>query len=162
MSCFVLSEKALAALARGMETALNSRYDFMGLEAPAALGEALSACADNWGFYQEKKIFYQLHALNMTAYCGRYQDEQPTPPPAWPELEEVPRLLQRPDYCGHWVPGPGFWQYLKLLDCLVYQVTEDATDTHPLTLAIREFSRTLAGYLARNNPAYHAAPWGAL
>lgn len=162
MSCFVLNDKALAALARGMETALNGGYNLLGFDAPAALGEALADCVDTWGFFQEKKIFQALHALNMAAYCGRYKDEQPTPPPAWPELEEVPRLLQRPEYCGHWVPGPGFWQYLKLLDCLVYQVSEDATYNAPLRLALVEFSRALAGYLARNNAVYHAAPWGAL
>lgn len=161
MSCFVMNDKALAALARGMETALNSGYNLLGFDAPAALGEALADCVDNWGFFQEKKIFQELHALNMAAYCGRYR-EDPTPAPEWPELEQVPRLLTRPAYNGHYMPRADFWKYLKLLDCLVYQVTEDATAAHPLTRALFEFSRTLAGYLARNCAAYDSAPWGDL
>lgn len=157
MSCFVMEARALAALARGMETILDLGYNYAGFEAPAALAEALKDCCDNCGFFEEKKIFAALFDLNMQAYAGRYKEET-EPAPEWPD--NVPCLLARPTYNRYYQPGADFWKYLKLLDCLIYQITEDATHAAPLRAALVDFSRTLAGYLARNCAAYDSAEWG--
>lgn len=157
MSCFIMEPRALAALARGMESVLNSGYNFAGFEAPATLSEALENCRDNYGFFEEKRIFTALYDLNMTAYAGRYKEET-EPAPEWPD--NVPRLLTRPAYNGYWNPGADFWKYYKLLDCLIYQTTEDATHKHALYTALCDFSRVFAAYLVRNSAAYDGAGWG--
>lgn len=157
MSCFVMEPRALAALARGLEPVLNSGYNFAGFEAPAKLAEALQDCRDAYGYYEEKKIFTALYDLNMAAYAGRYEEEA-EPAPEWPD--NVPRLLKRPAYNGYYKPGADFWKYYKLLDCLNYQVCEDATYNHALTKGLIDFSHVLAAYLASNCAAYENAKWG--
>ena len=157
MSCFVMQPRALAALAQGLETVLNSGYNFAGFEAPTTLYNALGDCSDKYGFYEEKKIFTALYDLNMAAYAGRYKEEA-EPAPDWPD--NVPRLLTRPEYNGFWNPSAEYWKYYKLLDCLIYQTSEDATRENPLYLALLDFSRIFAAYLVRNNAAYNTAEWG--
>lgn len=157
MSCFIMETRAIAALARGMETILNSGYAFAGFEAPAALAEALEDCRDKYGYYEEKRIFTALYDLNAAAFAGRYKEEQ-EPAPEWPD--NVPRLLTRPAYNGYYQPGADFWKYYKLLDCLIYQTSEDATRDNALYKALLGFSRVLAAYLVRNCAAYDAAEWG--
>lgn len=159
MSCFIMETRAIAALARGMETVLNNGYNFAGFEAPGALAEALENCRDNYGFYEEKPIFAALFDLNAAAVAGRYKEEQ-EPTPEWPD--EVPRLLKRPVYNGYYQPGADFWKYYKLLDCLIYQTSEDATRDSALYIALLAFSRVLAAYLTQNSAAYDAAKWGQL
>lgn len=157
MSCFVMEPRAIAALARGMETILNIGYTFAGFTAPTTLAVALLPCRDKYDFYDEKQIFKMLYDLNEAAYAGRYKEE-PSPAPDWPE--DVPRLLTRPTYNGYYKPNENFWKYYKLLDCLVYQTSEDATRDNALYLALLDFSRVLAAYLVRNCAAYNAAEWG--
>lgn len=157
MSCFVMEPRAIAALARGLESVLTSGYNYAGFEAPATLAEALEDCRDKYGFYEEEHIFTALYNLNMSAFVGRYKENFESAPD-WPE--KVPRLLKRPAYNGYWQPGADYWKYYKLLDCFIYQTSEDATRDNALYKALLDFSRVLAAYLVRNCAAYDAAEWG--
>lgn len=157
MSCFVMEPRAIAALARGLESILDIGYNYAGFEAPATLYNALEDCRDRYGYFEEKRIFTALYNLNMAAYAGRYKVEA-EPAPEWPD--NVPYLLARPAYNGYYQPGADFWKYYKLLDCLIYQTSEDATYNNALYKALLDFSRVLAAYLVRNCAAYDAAEWG--
>ena len=159
-----MTERALAVLADGIEKALNMGYNFLGLDAPDALHLALKYdCADNWGFYDQKKIYEQLYKLNARAYTGRYPYDPADETP--PDFPAVTPLLQRAQWLGNprcFKTTPEHFKYFKLLECLLYQCAEDATDRDPLYLALKEYRNTWCYFLVHNTPEYAAAPWGDL
>lgn len=164
MSCFILSERALAALADGMEKVLNMGYNFAGLDAPRSLRDALEEnSADKYGFFDTKDIYTQLYKLNARAYSGRYPYDPADETP--PDFPAVSPLLQRVEWDGKthcFKITPDHFKYLKLLECLIYQCAEDATDRDPLYLALKEYQKNWCNFLVHNNPDYSRAPWGDL
>lgn len=157
MSCFIMEPRAIAALADGIATLLNSDYTFAGIDMPEKMYDALSDCRDKYGYFREKQIFAALFDLNAAAYAGRYREEK-EPIPDYPD--DVPHLIKPAGYNGHYLPGETYWKYYKLLDCLIYQTTEDTTRNTHLYAAILSFNRTLSAYLVRNCDAYEKAEWG--
>lgn len=57
---------------------------------------------------------------------------------------------------------PWHYKLAKLIDCEIYQASEDATRKDPLLLALIDFSRVYTHFLVSNTADYNAAPWGAI
>ena len=163
MSCFMMPPDTLAALAKGIEVALNVGFNFLGLEAPESLGIELLDCADKYRFYSEKQIYSRLYDLNRRAYAGRYPGEPDIEPV--PDMPKIPALLHYAEYdpdSGCRIITEEHYKYLKLLECLIYQCCEDATIKDPLFLALQDFRRNWMAFIIRNNPIFAALPWGSL
>lgn len=157
MSSFIMSDRATATLANSLEYILNSGFNRFGFEAPDSLHKALHDCRDRYGFYSTGWIFCRLYDLNARATCSRYK----TDPVQIPDMPSVPPLIQerqRDNY--HETLLPWHYKFCKLLDCLIYQASEDATRNDPLLLALIDFSRVYKSFLVANTEAYHVAPWG--
>lgn len=166
MSCFMVRNESISALAGWMESLLNGGFNTHYMEAPEMLYiELRGDCADRYGFFSAEKIFSRLYDLNARAYIGRYAKNHPEVleecyPFAPVEYEEN-RKHRRGEWGeGHAVVSPWHYEMQKRLDCFIYQCTEDANNGNELLSALVDLSRTLAGFIVRNNDAYCAAEWG--
>ena len=159
MSSFIMSDRATATLANSLEYILNSGFNRFGFDAPASLHKALNDCRDRYGFYTAGYIFARLYSLNERATCSRYK----TVSGAKPDFPEVPPMIEkRQRENQHEKLLPWHYKFCKLLDCLIYQASEDATQNDPLLLALIDFSRAYKTFLVSNTEEYHAAPWGSI
>ncbi len=157
MSCFIMSDQAHAATANALEYILNSGFNRFGFDAPDSLYKALSDCRDRYGFYCSGLIFRRLYDLNSRAYAGRYKTDADTTPPEMPSVPPLVQEREREDQHEKLLP----WHYklAKLIDCEIYQASEDATRKDPLLLALIDFSRVYTHFLVSNTADYNAAPW---
>lgn len=163
MSCFVMSAQSHAALANTLEHILNFGFNRFGFEAPESLHKALSDCRDRYGFYDSGAIFRRLYALNNTAYDGRYKSNAHPANAEIPEMPIVPQLVEQRQYENyHENLRPWHYKFCKLLDCLIYQCSEDSTRNDPLQRALIDFSIIYKSFLVENTAEYHSAPWGVL
>lgn len=160
MSCFIMSDQAHAATANTLEYILNSGFNRFGFDAPDSLYKALSDCRDRYGFYCSGLIFRRLYDLNSRAYAGRYKTDADTTPPEMPSVPPLVQEREREDQHEKLLP----WHYklAKLIDCEIYQASEDATRKDPLLLALIDFSRVYTHFLVSNTADYNAAPWGTI
>ena len=72
MSCFVMNNEPLAALANAVETRLNCDYNYWGFEAPASLYNALADCKTSCTYFA-KDIYRRLYACLL--YTSDAADE---------------------------------------------------------------------------------------
>lgn len=158
MSAFVMSPQSHATLANSLEYILNSGFNRFGFEAPASLHKALNACRDRYGFYSAGLIYSRLYRLNVAACNGRYHRPDSTTAPDMPAVPPLIQERQRENY--HEKLLPWHYRFCKLLDCMIYQSSEDATRNDPLLLALIDFSRIYKSFLVTNTAEYHDAPWG--
>lgn len=158
MSCLMMNEKALAAIALATENLLNMGYDAWGFDAPEILFESLSGCESECGFFYTEKIYEKLYILNSRAYAGRYNEPVNITPPDV-DFSSL-HLWERPEYNEFYTIKEWHYKLLKLLDCFNYQTDEQTTSRDPLKKAMDELARVLSGFIARNSAAYSAAPWG--
>ncbi len=76
MSCMIMKEESLAALANAVADRLNRGYDFWGFEAPESLYHELSDCRTVSGCnYSAEAIYHRFYTLNVQAYNGRYKEQ---------------------------------------------------------------------------------------
>lgn len=161
MSCFIMDLDALAVLANGMEKVLNMGYDVYSIEAPEALREALKDCADRYGCFDEGKIFHALYTLNYTAYHERYNCAPDAP--EVPEIPSVHSIFDRLEYSdGHRILNSNYYQYTKLLECLIYQCTEGEVTETPLYKGLKAFELVLMRFLVQNNDEWQRFRWSEL
>lgn len=162
MSCFTMSDRAHAALANTLESVLNMGFNRFGFEAPKSLHTALKDCCDKCGFYSAEKIYNRLYALSVAAYTGRYNGhgtQQPETDTA-PDMPSVDTIITPRQYDQHELLQPWHFKFCKLLDCFIYQCSEDATQNDPLLLALTDFSLLYKSFLICNTTEYHALSWG--
>lgn len=157
MSSFIMFDRSHSAIANTLEHILNSGFNRFGFDAPDSLHKALKDCRDRYGFYCAGLIYnhlYQLNARATGARCGA--DASPVP-----DMPAVPSLVEeRQSVNYHEKLLPWHYTFCKLLDCLIYQCSEDATRCDPLLLALIDFSRVYKSFLVVNTEEYAAAPWG--
>lgn len=162
MSSFVMHEQSHAAIANTLEYILDSGFERFGFDAPQSLHKALSDCRDRYGYYEAEKIYSRLYSLNSAAYAGRYR-LNPSEITEIPDMPSVPSIVKPRQYENyHETLLPWHYRFCKLLDCLIYQCSEDATLSDPLFLALVDFSRVYKSFLVVNTDAYHDAPWGSI
>ena len=161
MSCFVMNNEPLAALANAVETRLNCDYNYWGFSAPDSLYTALADCKTSCTYFA-KDIYRRLYAVNVRAYNGRYADHEEPADEEAPTIDGSKYIVHRPpEYREH-----GFavclWHYQlsKLLDCWIYQTAEDSTRNDPLRLAMQKFWDNLYSFIVLNSPEYTAVRWG--
>ena len=160
MSCFMMDNRATSTLSNTLEYIMNSGFNRFGFEAPDSLHKALSDCRDRYGFYCSGLIFNRLFSLNARAYSTRYKSELDDSIPSKPEVPPLVQERQCEDY--HEKLLPWHYKFAKLLDCFIYQASEDATMNDPLELALVDFSRSYKSFLVVNTAEYSAAPWGTI
>lgn len=160
MSCFMMDERAISVLSNTLESVMNSGFNRFGFEAPESLHKALSDCRDHYGFYLSEKIFSRLYILNARAYSNRYKSDWNSCIPVKPEIHSIIQKRQLENH--HEKLLKWHYKFAKLLDCFIYQVSEDATQNDPLTLALIDFSRLYKSFLVVNTEEYDSEPWGTI
>lgn len=160
MSCFVMSECSQSSLADTLEYVLNSGFNRFGFNAPDSLYKALADCRDRYGYYNSGAIYNRLYAMNNAAYNDRYKVAPGPDADFIPNKPAVPALVEPRQYVDHHEKLlPWHYKFCKMLDCLIYQCSEDATRNSPLLLALIDFSRIYKSFLVVNTEEYNSAPW---
>lgn len=163
MSCMVMKEESLAALANAIESNLNGGYSLWGFEAPDSLYDALEDCRiRRW--FSAKAIYDKMYAFNIKAYNSRYAEHEGAADDIPPEVDlSQYKIHQKPEYRnGNVIIRPWHYHLAKLLDFYIYQTNECATYKDPLWAAMLEFSNCLNRFIVRRNPEYDTCGWGQL
>lgn len=164
MSCMVLKDSTLAEIANKLEKLMNQKDRvWFGVWEPSSLHEAFADCRGPI-YFDRNRIFRKLCNLNLKAYAGRYREVfQPEEFPdeyleeLFAKVEPVPRV----QVCDHrCITRQIDYDFIRQLDCLVYQLEEDATAKHPVTLALKELQQDFMVYIVRNSPDYNRKSWG--
>lgn len=162
MSCIMLTTRAHAAMAETIADLLNLGFNSFGFSAPDTLYKALNDCRNIYGEYSSAAIYDRLYSLNAAAYNGRYANAPHIPDAApVPDMPDIPPLRTGREFTDdHEKILPWHYHLCKLLDCLIYQASEDVTAKDPLFLALVDFSRAYTTFLVSNAQAYNTFPWG--
>lgn len=163
MSCLILKSETVAAIADYIASLLNVGFDFHRMEAPRELAEAFKICTNERDEFSSEKIYNLLSALNRVAYFGRYRrtedgngDDLNTFPEYGSNIKYKPCAWGN----GHAVVEPWHYEMLKRVQCLHYQLDEDATYNLAETKALSALAAKIACFIAMNSDEYAAAKWG--
>ena len=166
MSCFIMSEKPVAALADFIAALMNGGYNAFGMEAPNSLSRALfdfdgPECYRR-GFWEASLIYNELHRVNVAAYVGRYSHnaEALEDAQAWEEYKPNPRHEYHSTSGGQWTVKPWHYELDKRLSCFLYQITEDATYKTPIYNALRDLQHEIRGYIVSRAEEWQRLQWG--
>ena len=138
MSAFLVSQRGLTMLADGVDDAINK-----GKVAnfPVECEMLSEIFKDDW----LEGIFYDLNYLNAYALRERYGDNIESN--LYEDLSDIPEYT--------------IDEYLKMLDCYLYQCCEGDTVEKPLYKIMRELDDMISKHVNRNgNTLYDEASWG--
>ncbi len=163
MSCFIMNPESLAALGSATADRLNLSSSFWGFEAPRELHNALTDCSI-CGHYSKQDIYDRLYALNVRAYCGRYDEPFNPEDITGPDVDIARYAIHcKPEYRANgFTVQPWHYQLAKLLDCYLYQTAEDTTYNDPLRMALVKFRDALYAFIVTHSTQYTALSWGRL
>ena len=168
MSCFIMRPESIWTLANTLESVLNAAH-FSGeltITAAALMGTPCAAAFADCkpspvleGFYADQ-IADVLWRINSDAYAGRYHDPQQEPLPDY-VAGTGKSLFECPVYGDHREqPQPWHYHLCRLLDCWLYQTSEDATRKDEKRVALQAFANALKVQLVTHSTEYNAFRWG--
>ena len=156
MSCFLVEEKTVAAIADYIEKLCNCGFEYNGMSCPESLRAEIG-----FGFVNARNIYYQLIELNRRAYFGRYKNENEND---YVVEEYKPHdISRRTEYeAGHFKIE--YWHYniLKQLSCFIYQCNEDANNENDLLKGLEDLEKSLAWFIVSNSAEFNRAEWGSV
>ena len=120
----------------------------------AATVQPLTCCEPGaWTFDKDGKHEDEAHKLDLVKlFADTVRDT----------ADAAPLVQEREREDQHEKLLPWHYKLAKLVDCEIYQASEDATRKDPLLLALIDFSRVYAHFLVSNTADYNAAPWGTI
>lgn len=138
MSSFLVSQRGLTMLADGVDDAINKGKI---ANFPVECEMLSEIFKDDW----LEGIFYDLNYLNAYALRERYGDNIESN--LYEDLSDIPEYT--------------IDEYLKMLDCFLYQCCEGDTVEKPLYKIMRELDDMISKHVNRNgNTLYDEASWG--
>ena len=138
MSSFLVSQRGLTMLADGVDDAINKGKI---ANFPVECEMLSEIFKDDW----LEGIFYDLNYLNAYALRERYGDNIESN--LYEDLSDIPEYT--------------IDEYLKMLDCFLYQCSEGDTIEKPLYKIMNELADMISKHVNRNgNPLYDEADWG--
>lgn len=162
MSAFMMNPESIGAIAAYMDMHFPVNYSTIWI-APAVKDAVKSACMSyekaaaaqagrpvKFQPMEYATIYRVLERMNAEALKERYDDpiEENTAPAVPP----------------YHFPSTGSQaervQFIKLLECYLYQCSEGDTEQSPLYIAMDGLKRTLYEELIHSLPEYDAAQWG--
>ena len=139
MSSFLVSEKGISMLADGIS---DSMFEWKIADFPVHDDEL----DDYFRGYTIEEIFEELNYLNAYALEQRYGDD-------------IDDNMYADGYS--YVPEYTIDEYLKMLDCFLYQCCEGDTEEKPLYQLINRLADLISKHVNRHgNPLYDEASWG--
>lgn len=147
MSCMLMDADRLAVLSATIAHLLRVGFPVFGFDAPEGLRKALPA--------SDSEIYRKLYDLNARAYGYRYNEHCSEAPEVRAQSIAGRPPIADNRYCvAHW-----HYQFAKMLDFYIYQVTERATENDPVVLALQELSDRVFRYIVTHSAEYNALPW---
>lgn len=161
MSCFVMNPETIRKIGCTLAHILTS-IDCGGdctiatnAAQSAELPKAFSRYYSRIRGYNGEGIAEDLHRINDTAYCTRYNmdvDTHVSPLPGKPEDLDI---MKRAEYHnGNETPQPWHYELASMLDCWLYQTAEDATMRDPIRLAVKRFAMHLNREIVQHSANY--------
>lgn len=138
MSSFLVSQRGLTMLADGVDDAINKGKI---ANFPVECEMLSEIFKDDW----LEGIFYDLNYLNAYALRERYGDNIESN--LYEDLSDIPEYT--------------IDEYLKMLDCFLYQCSEGDTVKQKLFIALEELEKSISQYVDRKTSLlYKEASWG--
>ena len=164
MSVQQLSNRHIAILTAVLMQLHNTGYGpAIALEAQTR--EELKSYIIGEAHTSSRELFARLAELNAAAYNSRYPRDHadPVPPPG--DIEDFSlffkTLFTGCPSRGDFIPAPGYYRTVKLLDSFIYQCSERATYNTQLYKLLVEISKQLKIFAFNYSPQYDKAPWAA-
>lgn len=163
MSCMMLGGKFQRVLGNTIAACLEMGYNALRFYVPSELGEVFRDCFEiepGWGrCWSGKLIAYKLADTNLAAYNRRYRGEYMEYVPEQCVDEECDRSLYKPNYDD--VPMQWHYDFIKMLDCWLYQTCEGDVSECDVRLAVKALRNALADFIVCHSEQYKVAPkWG--
>ena len=164
MSVMLLSNRHIAILTAALMQLHNTGYGPAVALEPRTREELKSYLIKEAGT-NSRALFARLAELNAAAYNSRYPRDHadPVPPPG--DIEDFSlffkTLFTGCPSRGDFIPAPGYYRTVKLLDSFIYQCSEDATISTRLYKLLAEISKQLKIFAFNYSPQYNNAPWTA-
>lgn len=164
MSCIILSTRHIATVSDGLAHLLNHSYGMATLTASPDLYEALKSCSNDYGFFDDSKIFSELYRLSLTAYNGRYRNESadeiiPDIPKNFPHLIQPLVWGCSGSTSYHWILNTDYYAFSKILASFIYQCEEDVNLGNELLEALQNTLAEFNNFLLNNTAEYINAAW---
>lgn len=157
MSCMIVSDEILSKIGNFISRLLNQGYNSFGFSVDKEVFDAFKDCK-TFDYYNSNRIYEELYKLNVKAYNGRYKEENVDEllMPKNPNID-----IWQDRKAENWNELTQKWHYeiLKNLQCLHYQLEEDATYDDVKTKALKEIINTVAMFIATHNEIYHSVSW---
>ena len=153
MSAFMISDNTLSMITNILCRLQVAGYDSFGFESPESLNEVFSNCRDYYGFWTGEKVFSELANMNAAALKARYKDPD--------DMIGNPKYKKDIDIWEARENGPKQWhyQFLKSLQCYLYQCTEGSIPETALYKALKELENIITYYIVTHTPEYKKAIW---
>lgn len=165
MSCQMLSVEYIAEAANRIKVLLSQNsLNRFGFFVGHQVHEAFADCRDKYRFYQAEQIFVKLYHLNQKAYAGRYREEYKPEPFSSEQLQSI-RVKHIPEleYVDYHAKIRQFdFQTLRIWECLLCQLEEDATIDDPVTEALSTIVDSMYQCIVRNLEQYQQCCWASL
>lgn len=147
MSCIIMNANRLATLSATISHLLRVGFPVFGFDAPESMRNSLPASDD--------EIYHKLYNLNARAYGYCYRDHCPEAP----EVKAHSIAGRPPIADNRYCVAPWHYQFAKMLDFYIYQVTEWATAQDPIVIALQELSDRVCRYIVTHSAEYDKLPW---
>lgn len=162
MSVQQLSNRHIAILTAALMQMYNTGYG-PSLALDFETQEALKSYIMGEAHTSSRELFARLAELNAAAYNSRYPRDHAAPVPPLVDIEDFSlffvTLFTGCPNRGDFVPAPGYYRTVKLLDSFVCQCSTDATRQTRLYQLLETISRQLKIFAFDYSPQYDKAPW---
>lgn len=161
MSCLILDDKVLSSITDFVCACLNysSEY-FTGMwDIPKDdLKRVFADCKDNWGFYQEEKVFDVLLNLNCDSYENLYTSHKAHEREFYKYLKGC--RIHKVHDAQKYVIEDWHYQMYKWLDCYLYNSDNALGNDSTITFkTITKLQDALGRYIICRNEKYKNARW---
>ena len=157
-----LSNRHIAILTAALMQLHNTGYGpAVALEAKTR--EELKSYLIKEAGNNSRGLFARLAELNAAAYNSRYSRDHADPVPPQVDIEDFSlffvTLFAGCPNRGNFIPAPGYYRTVKLLDSFICQCSTDATKQTRLYQLLETISKQLKIFAFDYSPQYDKAPW---
>ena len=165
MSCNVLNEVKIFNLANFIGLCFNSNFNgfnYLGFSVNTRYKYVFDDCKNTGcGPYSPALIANKLYMLNEAAYNSRYKDNEPAAGLDISDLDISDFIIYKPRKvvnCND-VAQPWHFELLKIIQCYIYQVSEDQTRDDDIVKFLKDLEYTLLCFIVTSDDRFKNVSW---
>ena len=165
MSCNVMSEVKIFQLSNFIGFCFNSSfngYNYLGFKVNTRYKYVFNDCKNTGcGPYSPALIANKLYKLNEVAYNSRYKDNEPAAGLDVSDLDISDFTIHKPRKFSNGYDIAQAWHFelLKIIQCYIYQVSEDLTRDDDIVNFLKDLEYTLLCFIVTSDDRYKKVSW---